>query len=71
MLGTSPKAGNVVLFGHANPNRINSDFIHPVEDNIHDDLEIRIPFLYLNGDAHAFRHDKVFWGQSNFLRIHA
>jgi hypothetical protein len=69
VLGTSPKAGKVVIFGHANPNGSHSDFFHPLEDYIRGDLENRIPFLYLNGDGHDFRHDTHFLGKTNFLRI--
>jgi hypothetical protein len=69
VLGSSPKAGKVVVFGHANPTGDHSDFFDSLRDYIRDDLKNTIPFLYLNGDAHAFRHDTNFFSQSNFLRI--
>jgi hypothetical protein len=69
VLGSPSKARGVIIFGHANPASDHSGFFDPLSSYIRDDLNNSIPFLYLNGDAHAWRIDTDFYGQSNFLRM--
>lgn len=69
ILSDPSQADTVVIFGHANPSDDHSDFFLPLRNYLRDDLENTVPFLYLNGDAHAWNYRENFYDQSNFLRM--
>jgi hypothetical protein len=60
---------SVVIIGHATPTSDHGDFFDPLRDFIRDDVNNTVPFLYINGDDHAWKYTPNFFGQSNFLRI--
>jgi hypothetical protein len=64
-----PEADSVVIFGHADPNNNHADFFDPLKEYLSGDAVADIPFLYLNGDAHAWNYKTSFYDQSNFLRM--
>ena len=41
--------GRVVIFGHANPNSRHRDYFRPLKNYIADELQNKIPILYVNG----------------------
>lgn len=63
------QANAVVILGHANPTVDHSAFFSPLRSFIQNQLQNRIPIMYMNGDAHAWHHEPNFYGQRNFLRI--
>jgi len=54
---------SVVLFGHANPGRIHSDFFNPFA------VFTDIPVLYMCGDAHKWAYNLKYLGVDNWLRV--
>jgi hypothetical protein len=64
-----PEADSVVIFGHANPSNDHADFFDQLKGYLSEDLVADIPFLYVNGDAHAWNYKTSFYDRSNFLRM--
>lgn len=64
-----PEADSVVIFGHADPNNNHADFFDSLKVYLGEDSVADIPFLYLNGDAHAWDYKESFYDRSNFLRM--
>ena len=66
----SPRIGRIVLFAHANPNSDHRRlFFDPLADFIDQELQDRTPFLYINGDGHAWQYQPYFLSQQSFVRI--
>lgn len=69
VLSPQADADSVVIFGHADPSHDHDDFFDPLVDYLEQDLVSTIPFLYLNGDGHAWNYKEKFYRRPNFLRI--
>lgn len=65
----SHHTGNIVIFGHANPNSRHDAFFKPLESFIKDELQNAIPILYLHGDTHKWLYEPNFKKLPSFLRI--
>jgi hypothetical protein len=65
----SHHAGNIVIFGHANPNSRHDAFFEPLEGFIENELQNTIPILYLHGDTHKWLYEPNFKKLPSFLRI--
>jgi hypothetical protein len=63
------EANAIVIFGHANPTSDHSKFFGPVRLFIQNELQNRIPIMYMNGDEHLWHYEPNFFNQKNFLRI--
>lgn len=66
---SNKEADSVVIFGHADPNNNHEDFFQPLQAYLGAVTVATIPFLYLNGDAHAWNYKTNFYDRSNFLRM--
>lgn len=69
VLSPEADADSVVIFGHADPTSHHAAFFDPLADYLEQDLVSKIPFLYLNGDAHVWNYKEKFYRRPNFLRI--
>jgi hypothetical protein len=63
------EANAVVIFGHADPTIDHTLFFDPLQSFIQNNLQNRIPIMYMNGDSHQWHYEPNFYGQRNFLRI--
>lgn len=63
------EANAIAIFGHAGPTINHSLFFDPLQSFIQNNLQNRIPIMYMNGDSHKWRYEQNFFGQRNFLRI--
>jgi hypothetical protein len=63
------EANAILIFGHANPTNDHSKFFDPLRLYIQNDLQNRIPIMYMNGDEHVWHYEPNFYKQRNFLRI--
>lgn len=69
VLSSQADAESVVIFGHANPTDNHDAFFDPLADYLEQDSVATTPFLYLNGDGHAWIYKEKFFQRPNFLRI--
>jgi hypothetical protein len=63
------EANAIVIFGHADPTNNHALFFDPLQSFIQNNLQNRIPIMYMNGDSHKWHYQPNFYGQKNFLRI--
>jgi hypothetical protein len=61
--------GKVVIFGHADPGSRHASFFQPMATFIRNELQNKVPILYVNGDKHAWTNTTSFYGQSSWYRI--
>lgn len=61
--------GRVVLFGHADPNKNHVSFFDTLTLFMEQQLQNRVPFLYINGDKHKWKYEEEFFDSESFLRI--
>jgi Calcineurin-like phosphoesterase len=65
----APTVGRVAIFAQADPSSHHNAFFEPFQAFVRDELQNRLPILYLNGDLHYWLYEPNFFGQSSFLRI--
>lgn len=61
--------GRIVIFGHANPNSSHDPFFIPLAAFIQNELQNKIPIMYINGDQHMWVYTTNFYNQVSFQRI--
>jgi hypothetical protein len=61
--------GRVVIFGHADPGSRHAPFFQSMATFIKNELQNKVPILYVNGDKHEWTYTTSFYGQSSWLRI--
>jgi hypothetical protein len=62
-------ANGVIIMGHAEMKDDHRDFSDPLRRLVRDDWGNEVPFLYLHGDGHAYRHRPGYLNQPNLLAI--
>ena len=62
-------ANGVIVMAHAKITDDHMDFFNPLRQLVRDDWGNAIPFLYLHGDGHSYRHNTGFLNQPNLLAI--
>jgi hypothetical protein len=62
-------ASGVIIMAHAKISTDHTDFFDPLRRLVRDDWGNAIPFLYLHGDGHGYRHRSGFLNQPNLLAI--
>jgi predicted phosphodiesterase len=65
----APKVGRVLIFAQAYPSSHHRAFFEPFQAFVRDELQNRLPILYLHGDLHYWLYEPNFYDQSSFLRI--
>lgn len=61
--------GRVVIFGHANPNQNHRKYFDVLTSFLENEIENKIPILYINGDKHEWLYEPNFYDQPSFLRV--
>ena len=62
-------ASGVIVMAHAKISENHMDFFDPLRRLVRDEWGNTIPFLYLHGDGHGYRHNPGFLNQPNLLAI--
>ncbi|KAL3935433.1 MAG: hypothetical protein SGBAC_009050 [Bacillariaceae sp.] len=63
-------ASSVVIFAHGDPDpSAHASFFGPLQYYIANDLENKIPIIYVNGDKHYFQFDPAWYGQESLHRV--
>jgi hypothetical protein len=66
---TTSTVGRIVIFGHADPGGRHAPFFQPLASFINNELQNKVPILYVNGDKHEWTYTTSFYGQPSWLRI--